>query len=792
MKCLLKNFRYFLLVSAIIFLGACNNSDVSISGNVYRGDRGGGSAPTWSQVSAGYIGGIGIRSDGSVWAWGSNPFGENGDRGTIDSGTPARVCASHNGSSCTTYLTGVSKVARGTNTSYALLNDGRVLAWGKNHVGQLGDGTGVDNNVPTPVCEDYTTTCVTELSNVASIVSADKHMMAIKQDGTLWGVGYNLYGQIGAGTGDALFARNIPAPVGGTTWVQVVVGNNHTLGLLSDGSLWAWGYNVFGQLGQGDTINQATPVQIAGTWRSIGAGPNLSFGISSTGNLWGWGYNVIYALGAASTDICSAQDCALAPVQVGTATDWVQVDGGSTFGLARKSNGTLWVWGSALYGGLGLGDTTNMVCNTTNSEENCQPTPVQLGTATDWTNISVKRDSILAMRGGNTLWSWGGNVYGQLGQGTVGKSTVPRKVLDSGTIMGTGNHTFFVQNTGGQLLGAGWNPRGGLGNNSAVVQGSFVPFGSQTGWSRVGAGSQFTVALKNDGSLWASGHNGFGQLGDGTDVLKLSPIQVGSGTTWLDVASSNSTVYALNSSGQLYGWGDASYNALGSLTGTACTSLGQSLNCVFTPTLVHDGTTIGPFTRVASGAFTAFVRNGSNQMFALGYGGAGNLGNGGTANSTTLVPVNNGRSNTYSQVISRYHHVLAIDASDGSLWAWGSNSDGQIGDGTTINVSSPYNVMPGSTFTAIGSGKFHSLAVRSDGTLWAWGLNSNYQLGNGTTTSSLTPIQVGSDTDWVAVDGVQYNSFAMKSNGSIWAWGANGNGPFGDGSNIITAPTQVP
>jgi hypothetical protein len=146
-----------------------------------------------------------------------------------------------------------------------------------------------------------------------------------------------------------------------------------------------------------------------------------------------------------------------------------------------------------------------------------------------------------------------------------------------------------------------------------------------------------------------------------------------------------------------------------------------------------------------------------------------------------MSPHQIGADNHWVSFSAGYSHTLAVK-SDGNMWAWGNNDDGQLGDGTTIQKNSPVAAGSGNDWVSVATGKFHSLALKSDGTLWAWGYNGLGGLGDGTTTSRPSPVRVGTENDWVSAAGGIYHSVALKSDGSIWSWGGNYNGQLGNGT----------
>src|SRR3989344_6242212 len=240
-----------------------------------------------------------------------------------------------------------------------------------------------------------------------------KHTIAIKSDGTLWAWGYNLYGQLGDGTTSQ---RNSPVQIGtDNNRVSISAGGYHTIAIKSDGTLWAWGSNDSGQLGDGTYNNKTTPTQIttvAANWVSISTGGLHTLAIKSDGTLWAWGYNSGGQLGDGTATQRNS------PVQIGTGNNWTSIAAGYYHTIAIKSDGTLWAWGYNGYGQLGDGTMVN------------KSSPAQIGTDNNWASIEAGGYHTLAIKSDGTLWAWGDNGYGQLGDGTNTDRFSPVQVFE--------------------------------------------------------------------------------------------------------------------------------------------------------------------------------------------------------------------------------------------------------------------------------------------------------------------------------------------------------------------------
>jgi len=354
-----------------------------------------GAGSTAPATSAGSTHSLALKGDGTVWAWGNNSHGRLGDGTTTDSPTPVQVMASAD-----VPLTGVTAISALGAHSLALKSDGTVWAWGSNTHGQLGDGTTTDS--PTPVQ-------VSSLTGVTAVATGENHSLALKSDGTVWAWGNNANGRLGDGT---TTDRLTPVQVSSLTGVSsITAGNYHSVALKSDGTVWAWGQNNDGQLGDGTTTDRLTPVQVLTGATAIAAGNYHSVALKSDGTVWAWGYNGHGQLGDGTTEN------RLTPVQAkgeGILTGVSSVFAGGFRSFALKTDGTVWAWGSNGSGQLGDGTLDS------------RSTPVQVkgeggeGILTGVSSISVGVSHTLALKSDGTLWAWGQNYNGQLGDGTSG------------------------------------------------------------------------------------------------------------------------------------------------------------------------------------------------------------------------------------------------------------------------------------------------------------------------------------------------------------------------------------
>ena len=357
-------------------------------------------------------------------------------------------------------------------------NDGTLWTCGYNIRGQLGDNSTANKSSPITTAGGGT--------NWKQVAGGNRHTAAIKTDGTLWACGYNYFGELGDGTAVYSILSPITTAGGGTNWKQVACGYSYTAAIKTDGTLWTWGYNNNGQLGDGTTVSKRSPVTtITGeaNWKQIACGSSHTAAVKTDGTLWTWGYNGNGGLGDGTT-VSKRSPITTA----GGGTNWKQVACGLGHTAAIKTDGTLWTWGYNLSGQLGDNSTANKSSPITTA-----------GGGTNWKQVACGFDHTVAIKTDGTLWAWGYNNNGQLGDDTI------------------------------------------FGKSSPVTTS-----GGGTNWKQVAGGLAHTAAVKTDGTLWTWGYNGNGGLGDGTTSSRLSPVTtIAGGTNWKQVAGGRNHTAAI-------------------------------------------------------------------------------------------------------------------------------------------------------------------------------------------------------------------------------------------------------
>ncbi|MGE5701302.1 MAG: RCC1 domain-containing protein, partial [Clostridia bacterium] len=354
-------------------------------------------------------------------------------------------------------VTGFKQVEAGANFSLALKGDGTVWTWGTMSSSQ-----------------NFSLTHVDGLSNITDIAAGFQHALALQADGTVWAWGENKFGELGDGSETA---RSLPVKVvgpGGSGSLENVkalaAGNNFSLVLKQDGTIWAWGNNTWGQLGDGTTDKKSTPVQATGLTEmtAIAAGYEHAVALKQDGTVWTMGKNDMGQLGDGTTfggvPIRQVKDPA-DPSKPFTGVKAIAA--GTNHSIALKNDGTVWVWGANDFGQLGDGTNGGQVLlpKQVLVPDGVVDVPLQA------TKLVESFNNTFVIKNDKSLWGWGYNSYGQLGTGTEGDRSSPSQVVGPG----------------------------GAGFLNGVID--------------VSGGDEHTVALKEDGSIWTWGSNAQSQLG---------------------------------------------------------------------------------------------------------------------------------------------------------------------------------------------------------------------------------------------------------------------------------------
>ncbi len=657
-------------------------------------------------------------------------------------------------------------------------------------------------------------------------VSAGQYFAcAVRLDGALYCWGLNTSGQVGTGTNDAVFTR--PVSTGeAKDWVEVTAGASFACALSSSNKVSCWGSNGGGQLGDNTVTTRLSPTPVFGStlFASIDAGAGHTCGIDVNGLAYCWGTNTRGQIGDNTTENKSV------PTAVMGSDKWLSLSAGSEFTCGVKADHTLWCWGLGTSRQLGNGLTAN------------SPVPVQEKTAaSDWASVSAGNAFACGVKQTGARFCWGTNSLAQYGDGTLTTTTDPKAVdadLDwsrveasdfgacalkgNGTLhcwgdgsMGqtgqpgkegltmspgqVGAETDWVDVTaglrfacgiqmGGKLSCWGSDSRGALGLGFSADRADPTLAGADEDWEALDVQADAGCALKKGGGLWCWGRNVFGNLGDTTTVTKVAPVATVGALTWSRIALGRTHTCGIASSGGqngLYCWGWDTNGELGNGAGTTNKTEPSPINA--------PAGNVSPWVEVAAGLnHTCSVKQ-DGTLWCWGRNAAGQLGDGSTTARVDPKQILPADMANWKTVVANGDFTCGLRGA-GVLWCWGRNDSGQLGLGNVNTpVTTPTNVGP-EIYTAIDTSANHTCGVRQDGTLWCWGRNASGELGLGNTTAQSLPTQVGSDKDWERPwlgQGVW--TCATKKSGDLYCWGSGSYGQLGAGNlTTVTSPQKVP
>jgi alpha-tubulin suppressor-like RCC1 family protein len=705
-----------------------------------------GAIKTFCQISTGTSISLAIDKNGRAWGWGANSSGQLGDNSITSKLTPVSVLGA---------IKTFCQISAGASHSLAIDKNGRAWAWGNNSSGQLGDNSITSKLTPVSVLGAIKTFC--------QISAGINHSLAIDKNGRAWGWGLSSAGQLGD---NSITSKLTPVSVLGAikTFCQISAGASHSLAIDKNGRAWGWGLNSTGQLGDNSVTSRLTPVSVLGavkTFCQISGGFQHSLAIDKNGRAWGWGANSSGPVG--DNSVTSKRT----PVSVlGAIKTFCQISAGNSFSLAIDKNGRAWTWGVNSSGQLGDNSITSRL------------TPVSvLGAVKTFCRISTGTSYSLAIDKNGRAWGWGLSINSELGQGGIIFVYTPVTIIGATKTfcqISTGDGFSLAIDKNGRAWAWGNNTGGKLGINSAItsqtspvsVLGAVKTFCKITGGG-TGTTSTFSLAIDKNGRLWSWGFNNVGQLGDNTLVDKCTPVSVaGAVKTFCEISNGPNQAFALaiDKNGQAWGWGINGNGQLGDGTTTS------------RRTPVSVAGTVRTFCKVSVGGFHSLAIDKNGRLWAWGNNSNGQLGNNATGTSVCSPVCVCGAIKTFCHIAGGNSQSIAIDK-NGQAWGWGFNSSGANGDGGARDNLTPVSVQgQKKTFCKIASGNGVSLSIDNYGRLWAWGFNSNGQIGDSSAVPKRTPTRVCNTRTFCEVKGANNHVLAIEKNGNVWAWGNNNSG----------------
>jgi alpha-tubulin suppressor-like RCC1 family protein len=614
----------------------------------------------WKQVSSGYAHMAAIKTDGTLWTWGSGSYGRLGNL-LVDRSTPVTTFAGGTNwaDTATTEPEDLYTLSAGSFHTSAIKTDGTLWTWGRGDFGQLGNST-TNYYIRTPI------TTFAGGTNWKQVESNFDFTSAIKTDGTLWTWGNGGQGRLGNAQ---ITNRLTPITTfaGGTNWKQVSSGGFHTAAIKTDGTLWTWGNGLNGQLGNATLTNTSTPVttRAGGTnWKQVSAGNTHTAAVKTDGTLWIWGDTSQGRLGNAV--ITGNRSTPVTTFSGGT--NWKQVSAASGFVAAIKTDGTLWTWGNGSSGRLG------------NSLETNRSTPVTTRAGgTNWKQVSGGYRHTAAIKTDGTLWTWGNAINGRLGNAvTTGNRLTPITTFAGGTdwkqVSSGVFHTVALKDDGinKELYTFGYTNHIGTNDfSSGTVEIPITTFAGGTDWKQVSSGYQQTAAIKTDGTLWTWGSGTYAQLGNADATNRTTPVTTfAGGTDWKQVSTAYYQTAAIKTDGTLWIWGQTAYGILGN--GNNAFS-----DRISTPITTFAGGANWKQVSCSHGHTAAIKTDGT--LWIWGNAGFGRLGNVITFGSISTPITTFAGGTNWKQVSTAGRYTAAIKT-DGTLWTWGDVEGGALGN----------------------------------------------------------------------------------------------------------------
>jgi alpha-tubulin suppressor-like RCC1 family protein len=735
-----------------------------------------------------------LTKDGELKAWGSNRHGQLARSREGMHADPVKIGDLDSS---------VRSIASGGYHLMVIAADSTLRAWGHNKFGQLGDRSRDYRYEPvlalaqpmTAASEKKGADQPRSVSDNAVVMVAGgrNHSVALKADGSVWAWGDNFSGQLG--DGERRTINPYPQQVRDISRVKAIAaGTGHTLALREDGTVWAWGTNEFRQVGDGTKAqNRALPVQVAGLAEvvAIAAGNIISLAVRNDGTVWSWGVH---------PNSPGANMAQVAPVQVPGLANIVAVSAGGMHALALAKDGTVWGWCDKMFGNMygQVGDGSTVV----------RPMPVRVAGLTDVVAVATGGKHSVALKKDGTVWAWG--LMRQLTSKDIlaACDVVPTQVpgiQDAAAVAAGEEHTIVLKRDG-SLWGWGKSAQHQLGNQAFTTVP--VAIANIANVAKVAAGWYHNLAVLKDGKLLSWGLNEYGQIGDGSQGLtehgskrfnkgsvgKMHPAPV----NWSapvsaaksepsstrpeikSISAGGSHSALLMTDGTVWTWGDHTFQQLGARSGRSVN--GKPMSPVhhrpFPVSSLKDIQAIdaGPYHTLAlktDGTVVEWGRSYADVVWAHR-----------TDNMTVSQLIAHerdisrergapakamndavGELTDVASVTAGYGFSLALRR-DGTVWAWGKNEFGQLGDGTMSSRKAPRPVPGLSDVQALASGQSYVLALKTDGSVWAWGA-----VGRKSPSMKLhtlmKPVKIDGLSDVTAIAG-GHNAFALKSDGSVW------------------------
>ena len=655
----------------------------------------------------------------------------------------------------------VTTVAAGRYHTCALTISGTVYCWGANYVSQLGDGSSIDRRAPALVSGLN--------NNVIALSAGHEHTCALTSLQTLYCWGANRNGQLGDGsTTDRATATAVNGLAGGVT--NLDLGDTHSCALLLGGAVQCWGDNAGGQVGDGTNNERHLPVTVSGFAAgavAVAAGGGHSCVLTSAGGVQCWGSNGLGQLGDGTWS------SHWTPADVpGQTSNIQQVIAGSAYSCAVTTAGAVACWGA---------DPGSRFIRAT-------PSPVA-GLTSPVRHVAAGAHHSCALLESGQVMCWGWNVYGQVGNDTSAAVRFPMPVVGlqaNVAAIAAGGFQSCVRLTDGGVQC--WGSGGTLGDGSYLdraTPGDVAGLGAGAGVQRITSGGNHNCAITATGGATCWGSNYYGQIGDDSPLnsfVAMPSNVVGLPTGVAAISGGTFHTCALTTPGGALCWGR---NNLGGMLGDG------TLTNRPTPVAVTGLTS--NVSQISAGGYQSCAIREHGELRCWGRNGFGEVGDGTTTMRLTPVTISS-LPTSVTAVATGKIHTCALTAAN-EVWCWGANYAGQVGNGTTSEQWLPVRVTGfNGPVAALVAGAAHSCALLSAGAVQCWGDNQRGAVGNNAIENEPIPVTVtGIPAPVVALSAHEHNTCALTNSGAAWCWGDNVYGQVGNGTlaYVTTAVTVV-
>ena len=653
--------------------------------------------------------------------------------------------------------------------TYVLDSNGKVWGWGDNSYRQLGEALTEEQK------STFTPTEMLSLSGIKAISAGRGYLLALANDGSVWGVGNNANRQVAPDSNVDRIAR--PAHIQGLSNIKAIsAGNGYAMAIKDDGTVYIWGDYRY------KTNNNLKPTQAKylSDIDKIFALNHYAFAMDTSGEAFE--FKGIYTV----TNDVDSIDKAIAVVESNSRV------------YAARQDGTLWTWSIYRNDIRQVEGVSNIVQLSMNKGSGilaldadgtlwqCDDTTLKVSKISNIdkvTKISSGTAHLAAIREDGSVWTWGDNSKGQLGNGGALFYKTPVKLEAISNVKAaaaTKEYSVILKNDG-TVWTFGSNKNGVLGDGTYTDKYAPIQVQGLTDIEKISASATHVLALKEDGTVWAWGSNDSGQLGDGTYTNRLTPVQVKNIKNVADIAALNQFSIVLLKNGNVWTWGNSGYGV-------------ESDKVKIDRTLPMQVNELYGIKMISAGYDHILALKSDRTVWVLGSGSSGQYGYEVPQKELDkMKPLRVSGVSDVKYIAAGYYHNIAIKW-NGTVIGWGDNSFGQLGVKNTGNIYSKYTIRNFENVASLIAGSNHSFAIKNDGTIWAWGNNSSGQLGIGNDVAYFNPVEVPNLGDVRCIAAGNNYSMAVQNDGTLWVWGDNRFGQLGLGrkDEIVTdIPTQI-